>query len=504
MPDIQNPYHYVDWEHCHYLHSMSHQHCDGSEASCEALYKMGYRHFAFSNYYPSQPIEVLPVGFAQRYPNVILTPNAEHHSLSDSSVHFNGLGSRFASGYGRAVPPSLLEACPVIARFEEVCPEATALYPGQSLYRLDIRVASMDPAFFGPAAFLTVEGALKHDPCGSGSANQRLASYPLCTGMQQIYLRVQRPSVEVRLEYDAGKHSIGRLRLMQGMNRPWREAFRAVLDGETLGGRHQGGLAYGEGGGLTLNHPVEDFRHYLPMLDFDPRVLGVEVWNNRRGFGLPLSYYQVWDDILRTGRRCWGFFVKDHRAYERGRNIVLVPGEQASCAGEREKAALRAYRQGAFFGLVAALSIDETGEPATPFDQSDFRFTRISIGRDDRHRPRSIEISVEGNNALLRPNVQVRFITARGVELVVDAPVAGFPLEMSAGELCSRRFIRIEAFAYPDRQGDGTLLTREAFGQMDVARIAALQTGRKQEGGTPVVDMIFSQPLQIASTPGKD
>ncbi|HWL52714.1 MAG TPA: hypothetical protein VNQ90_09780 [Chthoniobacteraceae bacterium] len=477
---------------------MSHQHGGKNEASCETFYEMGYRHFAFSNYYPSQPIEALPAGFAQCHADVIVTPNAEHHSLSDTSLHFNGLGSRFASGYGQTVPPSQLEACPVSARFDGLCTEAAASYPGQSLYRLDITIVSRDCTFSGPAAFLTVEGALEHDPSGEGSTRRRLVREPLCPGVRQIYLRVQHPSMEVRLEYDAGGHVIERMRLMQGMNRPWREAFRAVLDGESLGGCHQPGLEEREGG-LTLNHPVEDFRHYLPMLDFDPRVLGVEVWNYRRGFGSPLSFYQVWDDILRTGRRCWGFFVKDHRMYERGRNILLVPKGKASSPGEREKAALRAYRRGAFFGSVGALSVDRTGKPVAPFDRSDFRFSRISVGRDNRRRPRNIEVRVEGNDPLLRPNVQVRLITAKGVELIVDGPVAVFPLEMSAQELLSRRFIRVEAFACPDRDGDGRSLTGEALRKMDVAQVAALRTGGEPENGTPAADMIFSQPLRVVS-----
>lgn len=96
-------------------------------------------------------------------------------------------------------------------------------------------------------------------------------------------------------------------------------------------------LHYPDGGGMTLNHPTGKLADYLPMLDFDPRVLGIEVWNqltsgfgSSRGFyddtpGPHLHFYELWDQILRTGRRCWGFFVKDHNTLGRGRNVLLVP-----------------------------------------------------------------------------------------------------------------------------------------------------------------------------------
>ncbi len=40
-----------------------------------------------------------------------------------------------------------------------------------------------------------------------------------------------------------------------------------------------GGLIDPEGGGITLNHPGGKMDTYLEMLDFDSRVLGLEVWN---------------------------------------------------------------------------------------------------------------------------------------------------------------------------------------------------------------------------------
>ena len=168
--------------------------------------------------------------------------------------------------------------------------------------------------------------------------------------------------------------------------RPWREAFRAALDGTRQDAdlRPIEGLQYPDAGGITLNHPVMKNRNidfFLEKLDFDERVLGIEVWNPHFGFGHldSLEFYQLWDDILRTGRRCFGFFVKDHFLERQGRNVLLTPVSDGLSREEQEHNALRAYRQGAFFGLVSAMATDERGLPASPFDFSQFRFARIEV-----------------------------------------------------------------------------------------------------------------------------
>lgn len=264
---------------------------------------------------------------------------------------------------------------------------------------------------------------------------------------------------------------------------------------------------------MTLNHPTGKITDYLPMLDFDPRVLGIEVWNqltsgfgSSRGFydhsGQPnLHFYQLWDDILRTGRRCWGFFVKDHNTYGRGRNVLLVPRLDALSADEREAAALRAYRQGAFFGSVASLASSEAGEVAAPYDRSSFRFSRITVDGDTLH------VAVTGNDAR-RPNVQIRFITDQGVVRVVDAAQGEFPLQRDAGGRLEAAFVRVEAFAYPNTHQQGRPLTADMLRGMNVHDISQIHDQKALRGPAfastdpalrtpiPIVDMIFSQPLR--------
>ena len=107
-----------------------------------------------------------------------------------------------------------------------------------------------------------------------------------------------------------------------------------------------------DGGGITINHPSWSYlRHelMLEMLDFDPRVLGVEVYNHSSGEADHNAWSEAqWDRILSTGRQCFGFFVPDHpgaNSVWHGRNIMLVKERSA-------EACLRAMRQGNWYGAI--------------------------------------------------------------------------------------------------------------------------------------------------------
>lgn len=145
---------------------------------------------------------------------------------------------------------------------------------------------------------------------------------------------------------------------------------------ETLIAEVTSQLLYSDGGGLTLNHPTWTWEQNLfsmdtfcYLLDLDERVLGIEIFNTNR-------YDTVlWDYILNTGRRCWGFAVPDH--YHKthttwyGRNVLIVPEPtQHEC--------LRAFRNGNMYckhadtelkftgiTLVGSTLTASTNEPAT-------------------------------------------------------------------------------------------------------------------------------------------
>lgn len=515
----QSPYEEVDWDSWEAIHSMSHQHQGTTDASREVFVEMGYRHFAFSNYYPSAPT-ILPDTFREKNPEVSWAPNAEQHSFLDSGLHSNSLGSRLATGYGKYLSSAERKNAPIEYEFE-----GTTVFnetrPWEGVYRFDLTLTKVEGSNGDEAAgVLDVTGAnscaRKDDFLDEGPIEQQTMS----AGKQSIYLRAQADVIGFKLDYDPKQFAVTQCRLMQGTNRPWRDVFRAALDGESRDGVVTGGLLHPKGGGMTLNHPTGKMNDYLEMLDFDDRVLGIEVWNQlTSGFGsnrgfydsstkAPSHFYELWDEILATGRRCWGFFVKDHNTFGRGRNVLVVPPIAGLSVAEREIDMLRAYRNGSFFGSVAAIASDEEGKVISPFDKSDFRFRSIQLRRDEDGRALSIEVVVTGNNLESRPNVQIRFVTEKGVVHIVDADEGEFVLSSGNEDSPLPQFIRVEAFAYPNTHENGSPLDAKTVSKLSAAEISQLHDRFAKRGANffgnpaelrtpmPIVDQIFSQPIR--------
>lgn len=118
-------------------------------------------------------------------------------------------------------------------------------------------------------------------------------------------------------------------------------------------------LQYSDGGGVTINHPFWSeltAQDIIDILDVDDRVLGVEIFNSFRENYTDgvlseslVENIALWDSVLSTGRRCWGFCVADHQGQItedwEGRNILLVPeADEHNC--------LKAYRNGEFYGQI--------------------------------------------------------------------------------------------------------------------------------------------------------
>lgn len=136
-----------------------------------------------------------------------------------------------------------------------------------------------------------------------------------------------------------------------GTHMPWRDAFAEAL---SL-------LELADGGGITLNHPVWSGNTDLQMkafLDYDrDRVLGMEIYNHMTNNLASYSDWQkqpaypMWDRLLASGRRCWGFMAHDHYdasiAPYLGFNMLLMGSLTAA-------AALRCYRSGAFYTTMKA------------------------------------------------------------------------------------------------------------------------------------------------------
>ncbi len=508
---VINPYEEVQWETTEYLHSFTHQHTRSS--NLPALWDMGFRHFPISNYYPSKPLYPLPAEFVRDNPGAIGAPNAEQHSTLDSHIHFNAVGSFYTTGHGET-PRVKRDKSPITHEFKNLHIFNPDTEPWRGVYRLDLAFASVAEGGTPPSVSLTINGAVQASFKDLAVTADNIAVQDrvltLSSG-RSLTLKASAKSIRVHITFDPATTRITQFRLMQGVYRPWRDAFRAALDGtlENADGTPLEGLMFADGGGITINHPGEPLERICEKLDFDERVLGIEFWNQHEMFGgqtlkqaETMPFYKLWDDVLRSGRRCFGFCVKDHCLYGRGRNVLLIPGDAESTTRERE--ALRAYRNGCFFGLLGAISVNSEGKPVQPYDKSEFRFTRIAL-RHVKGASAGVEVSVSGADAQQRPNVQIRFITEQGTVLVVDAETAYFAFPFTANGDVACRYVRVEAFAYPNTHLGGEALTAAALAEMNVFQIARLHNFRGSSGvvymdadaGTPlgVVDMIFSQPI---------
>ncbi len=522
LVDVNNPYEQIDWENIDYLHSGSHLH-SRSQEQWEEIYKMGIRHFALSNYYPSEPTWPLPDEFLQGREDIIDSPNAEHHSATNHNLHFTTIGSFYTTGYGRGFSNGFevdWGKTPFEYTFDDLNiydPEGRV--PGEGVYRLDLR---RDAVNAGDSEnieiFLTIKGAERCDSntferIGDGRIENEIYRGD---GQDTIYFCVTSPEVDLRVKFDPQTTRLERMRVMQGLNRSWQQAYRQALDGERTDGDGTPieGLQYPDGGGIIINHPRHPVEDTIEMLDFDERVLGVEVWNHRRWFGLEseephMSYYEHWDRVLRSGRRAFGFFVKDHRLEGRGRNILLVPDPAGRTMQQRERDALLAYRQGKFFGSLGAWDMfDANNRVQQPYDHSEFYFTNIEVVRTDTGQPRSIRVAVAGQNDEKRPNIQFRFITEKGIAHIVDGQnEVEYELPVTKDGVVKCKYVRIEAFAYPDSHNDGKSLTNSILAEKNVYEIARIHNILGNTGGNDVdqagreplgiVDMIFSQPIHF-------
>ena len=201
----------------------------------------------------------------------------------------------------------------------------------------------------------------------------------------------------------------------------WQVAVDRMIDG----------LICPDGGGVTINHPRWthlDRGLLLEMLDYDPRVLGIEVLEA----GVNSENY--WDWALATGRQCYGFFVPDWSINGEvfGVNVLVV----------REKtieACLKAYRDGNFYGAAHGLG--------------ELRFTNIAF---------------DGKTVTASTDKPARFevITANGVRAANEGtsvswtlPTAKTPWE-DRPNVGTDVFARVKATA---ADGCGEVLFSQAF-----------------------------------------
>jgi hypothetical protein len=289
-PRNRRPYSNVDWSSALQIRTTTHGHCEKQRA-LDAYLKRGFELLTISNYYPSAP----------RYPLAEVHEH-DYRVKHDFPVMVNGK---------RVDGPFDWNA--IISRWKDELPEKErAQLPftrGRKLFK------------------------------------------PLPPGI------LEAPNAEHHYFYDAeNKKHMGRLHLCS----PGSAFASGSFDKRNLFKSHSKGWCFGSGepwpiavdrmlagmidplgGGVTINHPTWsklDFDFPAKMLDYDPRVLGMEVLSSGS------NSEKYWDYTLKTGRQCFGFFVPDWSLW-RGCNVLLV--------NERTvEACLRAYRQGNFYGAV--------------------------------------------------------------------------------------------------------------------------------------------------------
>ncbi len=326
-PRNRRPYSDVDWDKCFEIRTTSHVHCFSQQMLDNCL-AAGYDLLTISNYYPSAPC----------FPARKMTRGyyAVHH---DFPVMVNGVRREGPIDWNRTIAPWA----------EEIDGECKKLYP----------LAERGPMFQRiPEGILEAPNAEHHrfigSPCHMCSLGSMHATGTFDRGDK------------FRTRSRGGFHP--------GVGEPWQTALRRMFDA----------LIVPDGGGVTINHPswssLKD-SHVRELLDFDPRVLGIEVLNapglhNTVKKDAPWTHAtdeDYWDRTLATGRQCFGFFVPDwgaRRDVPLGMNILLVR--------ERTVAAcLQAYRKGDFYGALK-------GQGALKFRSIRFDGRKFTVALDKK------------------------------------------------------------------------------------------------------------------------
>lgn len=290
----RNPYAGIDWSKSHQIHTTTHGHCV-NQGMLDRYLKRGFGLLALSNYYPSAPY----------YPCAKMTRNY-YRVRQEHAVVVKG-----------KLTPGPFDWNEIIGQWADTLEEK---------FRKTLPFKDGGPLFKAlPEGMLEIPNAEHH---GFGGSPTHLCS------VGSLY---SSGTFDRRDEYGTRKRGYS-----IGCRLPWRDAIDNML----------AGLVLPDGGGVTINHPVWTrlkHEHMIAMLDHDPRVLGIEVFNqsagNKKLYPWSDSYNEEhWDYALRTGRQCFGFFVPDW-GFSEGVNVLLVPERTA-------EACLRAYRQGQWYGAI--------------------------------------------------------------------------------------------------------------------------------------------------------
>lgn len=346
-----NPYANVDWDTVQHIHTASHNHMTNQETLDRAV-RTGLRFLTISNYYPSAPWWPMREYRNNQFWTEHTHPVVVDGKLTPGPFNWNKIILDPETGWADELPADIRDDLPV----------TVGDHPFTNI----------------PDDILEAPNAEHHGftntnahACAPGSAYQS-------------------GTVDKQNRYHTRQHGYA-----IGTGQTWQDAFTGMFED----------LIVPDGGGVTINHPTWSGlprELVIEMLDYDPRVLGIEIFNNStrnsRGPQAWVGNETLWDEILATGRQCYGFFVPDHlmRSTDdwKGRNVLLVDEFTV-------EACLRAYRQGRFYGAIKG---------------TDLRFTKVHADND------AVTVKTNGANRIEFYTEAGLAEAARGAEAVFALP----------------------------------------------------------------------------------
>jgi hypothetical protein len=384
----RTPYAGVDWLHSQQIHTTSHSHIT-NQANLERAYVDGLRFFTLSNYYPSAPWWPMAAVRKNQFWVEHTHPVVVDGTLTPGPFDWNTIIGDSETGWAGGLP-------------EEQ--------------------RSQFPFVMGKKPFTNIPDDILEAPNAEHHSFTNSRAHACAPGSA-----FQSGTFDVRNKFETVDHGYA-----MGVGQTWQEGFDRMF----------AKLIVPDGGGVTINHPIwsklpEDI--VFEMLDHDPRVLGMEIFNYtcilQREWEDCRRNEALWDTVLASGRQCFGFFVPDHRISAKaefwlGRNVLLVDAFTVEDC-------LRAYRQGQFYGALKG---------------SGLKFTRIQADEES--------VNVKTNGA-----TRIEFITENGIAETVLAPVGSYTLPAKPDGSPDVAFVRVKAydddgeilFSQPTLYGDPTL-----------------------------------------------
>jgi hypothetical protein len=312
---IDNPYEGIRWNEIQFVPSATHVHVENQDKLDKVYHHSGLRHIPISNYYPSAPYypaeKIRHNQFMKQDFGVVYSPDDE----KKGKERWNN--AQFLPG---PIDWNEVIMNPRTGWFNELPDDLKAKLPFKT----------------GDYLFPNIPKDVIISP---NAEHHSFTDAPLhACAVGSLFASGDFDAHSVFKTLDHG--------YSYGTGLPWKAAFKKMLDQ----------LLFKDAGGITINHPVWsglNFEQVAEMLDYDSRVMGIEVFNDTcfTAFGNPEQGWalKLWDSILKTNRRCLGFFVPDHQV-GLGRNILLVPAFT-------EYECLKAYRKGAFFGALTGAGV---------------------------------------------------------------------------------------------------------------------------------------------------